>query len=371
MPEIRQADKFIYIHDDYDHCKFCAETYQRYRIYEYGTDFDSFVIDITFHDKKMKKLGYVVDAQYEMTYFIAQHPRLLKKEGIPHNPQTYAQYLKEYHLQSINAAAKDSIEKDYDDLIKSKVESMKKSIFPLKDVPQNEAYLKECIAESPDKFLFGIKIRPGKICAARINKDDSSGIDNYQNFDDLKSDLKNTIISLNPKPSFNVLAAYYLQEEFDEDDIRQFLFAGKKLIENTNEFIYLKDAEFEALIENVACLCHLWKEKKKISKKFFEEANNFILYRRNTSANPVVDFIGLFFDSLIDDMKANHQLIECAHCRLLARYFRNKKFCNKTTDGRNCFGQYHSKKDYSRHKTKRLKAKREWIKKARKEIPGY
>lgn len=373
MAETKKTDNFIYIHDDYEACHFCAETYQDYAIYEYGVDdidFDPAVIDITFHDKKMEKLGYVVDAQYELTYFIARHPRLLKKDGIPHTHQTYTQYLQENHQQDTHKE-KGATEKDYTDLIKTKVQNMKKAMFPLKDVRQNKDYLKECIAESPDKFLFNIKVRLGKICAAKINKDDSNGIDNYQDLDGLPSDLKNKILSLNPKPIFNVLAAYYLQEEFDEDAIRKFLFFGKQLFESTNEFVYLKDAEFEALIDHVAYLCHIWKERKKLSKKFFDEANNFILLRRKMSGNPVIDFIGLFFDSLVEDMKANNQLIECAHCHLLARYYRNKKFCSKTTDGKNCFAQYHSKKDYARHKAKRLNTKKAWINKTRKEIPGY
>ena len=80
--------------------------------------------------------------------------------------------------------------------------------------------------------------------------------------------------------------------------------------------------------------------------------------------------IGLTPD-LIDDVITSNQLIRCNHCHLLATYFRNKKFCSKATDGRNCFGRHHSKQDYLRHKGKRLPVKRAWIKKARREIPGY
>jgi len=380
-------DKFIYIHDDYESCHFCADTYHGYSIFEYGIEDEGAVgtyedlglvyenlkpilIDITFHDKKMEKLGYVVDSQYGMTYFIAKHPRLLKKDGIPHTLHAYAEYLKENHRQDTHKE-KDATEKDYADLIESKIRSMKKTMFRLKDVPQNETYLKECISQSPNKFLFGIKIRQAKIYAAKINKDDSSGVDDYKDLKDLEPHLKTAITSLNPAPSHNILAAYYDQEEFDEGAIRHFLFAGKQLIESTNETVYLKDAEFEALLEKVAYLCHLWKEKKEISNKFFKEANDFILYKRTVPANPVVDFAASFFDSLISNMKANNQLIECEHCHLLAKYFRNKKFCSKLTDGRNCFGKHHSKQDYLRHKTKRLNTKRAWIKKTRKEIPGY
>ena len=369
----KPTSKFIYIHDDYDVCHFCAETYHNYNLYEYGcgdTEFEPIVIDITFQRMKMEKLGYVVDAQYGMTYFIAKHPRLIKKDGIPNTLQTYAKYLQENHRQDPHKE-KGATGKDYSDLIKSKVQNMKTAMFHLKDVPQNKDYLKECIAQKPDQFLFGIKILQGKICAAKINKDDPSGIDHYKDLDNLEPNLKTAITSLKPAPSYNILAAYYDQEEFDEDAIKHFLYAGKQLIESTNEAIYLKDAEYEALLGKIAYLCHLWKEKKNISDKFFKEANDFILYRRTVTANPVVDFVGTFFDSLIDDMKAQHQLIECKHCHLLAKYFRNKKFCSKATDGRNCFGKHHSKQDYLRHKAKRLNTKRAWIKKARKEIPGY
>lgn len=388
MNKTMPTDKFIYIHDDYEECHFCAETYHGYSIFEYGIENEGAVgtyeelglchgnvkpilIDVTFHDQKMKKLGYVVDAQYGMTYFIARHPRLLKKENIPHTPQTYAEYLRESHRRYKSDAAKNVTEKDYSNHIKSKILVMKKNMFQLKDVPQNKSYLKECVAQDHDQFLFGIKIRQAKICAAKINKDDLSGVDDYKNLNDLEPHLKTAITSLNPAPSYNILAAYHDEEEFDEGAINHFLFAGKQLIESTNETIYLKDAEFETLLKKISYLCHLWKEKKEISKKFFEEANNFILYRRTVRANPVVDFVGSFFDSLIDDMKANDQLLECAHCHLLAKYFRNKKFCSKSTDGRNCFGKHHSKQDYIRHKAKRLNTKRAWIKKTRKEIPGY
>lgn len=387
MNKTTPTDKFIYIHDDYEECHFSAETYHGYSIFEYGIEEEGavgsyedlgliygnlkpIIIDITFPDEKMKKLGYVVDAQYGMTYFIAKHPRLLKKDGIPHTLQGYTEYLKESHRQNTHKE-KGATEKDYSDLIKSKVQNMKKVMFHLKDVPQNKAYLKECIAQNPDQFLFSIKIRQAKICAAKINKDNSSGVDDYKDLNDLEPNLKTAITSLNPTPLYNILAAYYLREEFDEGRIKEFLYFGKQLIESTNEAVYLKDAEFETLLGKIAYLCHLWKEKKEISNKFFEEANNFILYRRKVPANPMVDFIGSFFDSLIADMKAHDQLIECAHCYLLAKYFRNKKFCSKLTDGRNCFGKHHSKQDYLRHKTKRLNTKRAWIKKTRKEIPGY
>jgi hypothetical protein len=224
MNKTMPTDKFIYIHDDYEACHFCADTFHGYSIFEYGIEEEGAVgiyedlglcygnvkpilIDVTFHDKKMKKRGYVVDAQYGMTYFIAKHPRLVKKDKIPHTLQTYAEYLKENHRQYTHKE-KSATEKDYSDLIKSKVQNMKKMMFHLKDVPQNKAYLKECISQSPDKFLFGIKVRQAKICAAKINKDDSSGVDNYKDLNDLEPNLKTAITSLNPTPSYSPIQKF-------------------------------------------------------------------------------------------------------------------------------------------------------------------
>ncbi|MDD3374435.1 MAG: hypothetical protein PHY73_01760 [Candidatus Omnitrophica bacterium] len=364
MAETKKTDNFIYIHDDYEECNFCSQKYKDYGIFEYSGGQS---IDIEFFPKKMDALGIVVDAKYWLTYFEAKHPKLLKDQGIPYDTSSYADYLK-----AENSMYKKN-KRDVLAIINKKVASKKRGIFKLDTIPFDKEYLDNCIANKQERIFLGLRIHLNEISVAKINKDApyGTGIDSYKNISEVAPEIRDIISGLKPERIHHILTAYHTQESFDEGDVENFLTGAKDFIEEIDEVIHYKDSDFIKLLKNIARLCFLWRDKQKISSKFIKEANNFILLRREIRYNPVIEFIGLFFDDLINDAKENNQLIECAHCHLLAKYYRNKKFCSKTTDGKNCFAQYHSKKDYARHKAKRLNTKKAWINKTRKEIPGY
>ncbi|MFA5345760.1 MAG: hypothetical protein WC315_05755 [Candidatus Omnitrophota bacterium] len=357
-------DDFVYVHDDYEDCNFCSQQYKGYGIFEYSGGQS---IDIEFFPKKMDELGIVVDAKYWLTYFEAKHPKLLKDQGIPYDISSYAEYLKEENSMYEKNRQKHLA------LINRKVAAKKRGLFQLKTIPFNKEYLDNCIANKQERIFLGLRIQLNEISVAKINKDapHGSGIDSYKKITEIDPETRNIIYGLKPERIHHILTAYHTQETFDEGDVENFLTGSKDFIEEIDEVIHYKDSDFMNLLKKIAYLCFLWRDKQKASPEFIKTANDFILLRRKIGYNPVIEFIGLFFDDLIDDVITSNQLIRCNHCHLLATYFRNKKFCSKATDARNCFGRHHSKQDYLRHKGKRLPVKRAWIKKARREIPGY
>jgi hypothetical protein len=358
------TDNFSYVHDEYENCNFCSQKYKGYSVFEYQ---DTAEIDVEFCPKKMNELGIVVDAKYALTHFEAKHPKAIKDNGIPDDIQSYVNYLKSEN--SLYDKDKKRILAD----INKKATAKKRGIFSLKAIPASKDYLDQCIIKKQDRIFLGVRINLKEISVARINKDapHGMGIDNYKNIRDIDEQTRKIITSLKPEHIHHILTAYHTQESFDEGDVEGFLTGMKDLIEEVDEAVHFKDADFAKLLGRVARLCFMWREKQSASTEFLKEANDFILLRRNSTLNPVIEFAGAFFDDLISDAIAQNQIIECQHCHLLASYFRNKKFCSKATDGRNCFGKHHSKQDYQRHKGKRLPVKRAWIKKARREIPGY
>jgi len=258
-------------------------------------------------------------------------------------------------------------------LINKKVAAKKNGLFQLKTISLNKEYMDHCIANKQEKIFWGVQIQLNKISVAKINRNapHGSGIDGYKDIKDIDEQTRKIITELRPERIHHILTAYHTQETFDKGDVENFLTGSKDFIEEIDEVIHFKDSDFKKLLDKIASLCFLWRDKQKVSSEFIKDANDFIILRRKTGYNSAIEFIGLFFDDLINDVIANDQLIKCQHCHLLATYFRNKKFCSKATDGRNCFGRHHSKQDYLRHKGKRLPVKRAWIKKARREIPGY
>jgi len=364
MTKTPNKDNFPYVHDEYEGCKFCAQKYKGYSVFEHSDDIG---INIEIFPKKMTELGIVVAAKYELIYFEARHPKGIKHQGTPDDLKSYADYLKsENSLYEKN-------KKIILVLINKKIAAKKRSLFQLKTIPVNNSYLDNCIANKQERIFLGVRVKLTEINVAKINKDapHCMGIDEYKKIRDIDEQARKTILSLRPERLHHILTAYHAQECFDEGDVENFLAGAKDLIEEIDEVVHYKDSDFKKLLGKIARLCFMWREKQTTSSEFIKEANDFILLRRKAAFNPVVEFIGIFFDDLINDAIAQEQLIECQHCHLLASYFRNKKFCSKATDGRNCFGRHHSKQDYLRHKGKRLPVKRAWIKKARREIPGY
>ena len=364
MTKTLNKDNFSYLHDEYEGCNFCAQKYKGYSIFEHS---DSSGIDIELFPKRMDELGIVVAVKFALTFFEARHPKLIKDQGIPDDLKSYADYLK-YENSLYEKDKKGMLA-----LINKKVSTKKRGLFPLKTVPVNTKYLDECIANKQERIFLGAHIKLNDISIAKINKDapHGMGIDDYKNIRDIDEQTKKMIMGLRPDRLHHILTAYHTQESFDEGDVENFLTGAKNLIEEIDEVVHYKDTDFKKLLGKIARLCFMWREKQTASSEFIKEANDFILLRRKADFNPVFEFVGIFFDDLINDAIAREQLIECQHCHLLASYFRNKKFCSKATDGRNCFGRHHSKQDYLRHKGKRLPVKRAWIKKARREIPGY
>ena len=357
-------DEFTYLHDDYENCNFCAQKYKGYSIFEFSGGQS---IDIEFFPKKMDELGIVVDAKYRLTYFEAKHPKAFKDQGIADDIPSYADYLKYENFMH------DKDKKGCLALINKKVAAKKREIFQLNTIPFNKKYLDDCIGNKQERIYLGLRIQLDEISVAKINKDapHGAGIDAYKNIAEIDAGTRKVICGLKPERIHHILTAYHTQETFDEGDVENFLTGSKDFIEEIDEVIHYKDSDFMKLLKKISHLCFLWRDKQKASSEFIKEANDFTLLRRKIGYNPVIEFIGLFFDDLIDDVITSNQLIRCNHCHLLATYFRNKKFCSKATDGRNCFGRHHSKQDYLRHKGKRLPVKRAWIKKARREIPGY
>lgn len=360
-----EKDDFTDLHDEYENCDFCSQKYKGYSIFKYSK---GRCIDIDFYPKKMDKLGIVVDAEYELAYFEAKHPRVFKDQGVPDDIRSYADNLK-YDNLPFKKDKKRCLA-----LIDKKAAAKKSGLFQLKKIPLNKEYLDNCIANKQDRIFIGLQLRLGEISVAKISKNPTvgtGGIDEYQGIKDIDDQTRKTITGLRPKRLHHILTAYHTQETFNEGEVETFLTGVKDFIEEIDEAIHYKDADFKKLLGKIARLCFRWREKQAVSSEFIKETNDFILFRRKIGYNPVVEFIGIFFDDLIDDIIANNQAIKCQHCQLLASYFRNKKYCSKATDGRNCFGRHHSKQDYLRHKGKRLPVKRAWIKKARREIPGY
>lgn len=364
MTDFQNKNDFSYLHDEYEGCNFCSKKYKEYSIFKHSDDTG---IDIELFPKKTDELGIVVDVKYGLTYFEALHPKLIKDQGIPDGLQSYTDYLK--NENSVYSKDKKGVLA----AINRKVAAKKRGLFPLKTVPVNNKYLDGCITKKQGRIFLGAHIKLTGISVAKINKDAPHGmsIDEYKNIRNIDEQTRKFIMDLRPERIHHILTAYHTQETFDEGDVETFLTTAKDFIEKTNETVHYKDADFKKLLGKIARLCFMWREKQTASAKFIKEANDFILLRRKTDFNPIIEFIGVFFDDLIKDAITQEQLIECQHCYLLAAYFRNKKFCSKATDGRNCFGRHHSKQDYLRHKGKRLPVKRAWIKKVRREIPGY
>ncbi len=85
----------------------------------------------------------------------------------------------------------------------------------------------------------------------------------------------------------------------------------------------------------------------------------------------IADFMREMHKSLVDDLITKKQIIRCKYCGRFALYFRTKKFCSLSVDGRNCGHRAASQRDYKKFKRKRLKTKRDWMRRTRKEIPDY
>jgi hypothetical protein len=77
------------------------------------------------------------------------------------------------------------------------------------------------------------------------------------------------------------------------------------------------------------------------------------------------------FVNLTDELIRKKIIIKCKECGFFAIYRSGKKFCSPTTDGQDCSRRYFSRLDYARHRQRRLETRKAWMRKTRKEIPGY
>lgn len=77
------------------------------------------------------------------------------------------------------------------------------------------------------------------------------------------------------------------------------------------------------------------------------------------------------FTNLTDEMIRRKIIIKCQECGFFAIYRHAKKFCSLAVDGQDCSKRHFSKLDYVKHRQKRLETRKAWIRKTRKEIPGY
>lgn len=126
--------------------------------------------------------------------------------------------------------------------------------------------------------------------------------------------------------------------------------------------------EFEDFINNLREIAEHFEFNGKLNKDDYDELYCLFL---PGGVDIIEDLMKNLHESLVNDLIDKNQIIKCKHCGMFAKYFRGKKYCNKEMDGRNCRSLYHSRQDYYRHKQKRLKVKRDWMRKTRQEIPGY
>lgn len=65
-------------------------------------------------------------------------------------------------------------------------------------------------------------------------------------------------------------------------------------------------------------------------------------------------FIGLVFYSLGWILSQEKTLSECGHCGAFFRYRKGKKYCSLLSEGRDCGKKARAKRDYQKHRDKRL-----------------
>ena len=92
---------------------------------------------------------------------------------------------------------------------------------------------------------------------------------------------------------------------------------------------------------------------------------------RGTARSGTEQVVHDFWKSFGTELIARKRLIQCQHCHSYALYWRGKKYCSKSKDGRDCLKRAMDAKDYKLHRATRLKKRRGWMKKTRQEIPGY
>jgi len=132
----------------------------------------------------------------------------------------------------------------------------------------------------------------------------------------------------------------------------------------------MNKADFIKFLRKIRQSIECFEKSKNINKNYCGILNE-LSKKLPKEQDITADIIFLFLNSFIETLIKNKSIIVCKNCGSFAKYFRNKKFCSKNVDGRNCLQRYFSNLDYKKFRAKRLKVKRAWMQKTRKEIPNY
>jgi hypothetical protein len=87
--------------------------------------------------------------------------------------------------------------------------------------------------------------------------------------------------------------------------------------------------------------------------------------------NAFEGFLRHILKAFMDEAIANEFVQRCDFCGAYFEYKEGKRYCSLKSEGKDCGSKIRDKRDYSKHKQKRIKAKKAWTQKTRKEIPGY
>jgi len=127
---------------------------------------------------------------------------------------------------------------------------------------------------------------------------------------------------------------------------------------------YLAKRKYNRILESTGRLGHEWIESNTISKHYLKRLNQ-LKKGIGDSTYPLTNFCYKFFDDLIDDLTTQKQIVKCQNCGDFCKYYRNKKFCSLTSDGKNCGKSASNDRDYQAHKPERQAKAAEYQRKRR------
>lgn len=370
----KQDVKFSYLSDDFKESWYGLEKYKGYNLISYPIGHE-----ISFSPTKLKPLNIVVRTTYDIRIFEMGKADFFESENMPYDIFSYKKYLENEAKNSIDlyckhlAKEKKEVTENIKNSISKAISLKKKQSFMLSNIKHNQKYLDDCISQKQSNIYISSEIKLNNILVGKDKYVDSDVDNGCKDIKKCDTKIKNTILGLKPENIYHLAIPFLKPEEDWESEgvTEEFFVAVKDIIEDTNETVFIRKTVYNNLLSLTSDICYQWRENKEVNERVLDLINAFVDYKEINPYNPVIEFVSLFYNDLIQDILKNKKAIKCNHCGLLAKYFRNKKFCSKDVDKRNCFKNFHSKNDYYTHKEKRLPVKRAWMQKTRKEIKGY
>ena len=241
----------------------------------------------------------------------------------------------------------------------------------LKDVPIIEdPYFKESIQYNKDIIILDLSVHLNSWVS-------------WQKHPEIQQEFKDSYDDYMSSSSVRIhsLCGYHLvnEEKSSENSVYNWFYNLYEKIYSISGNGYLGRRDFFRILSNYGHLSRgkIFSSSKPIDiKKYIGKLNiynttNIYFKKKENDICPLTRFCNSFFYDLINDLKTSKIIGQCQLCGDYFNYRRNKKYCNKEDEGKNCNRKTRSARYYKKDPDKfKLKSK-EYIQAYRKDIKEW